>query len=116
MSDEQVPDSVDGTGNEQPTKLKDSNPSAGGPHRAAGGMGISSERVGYSGGGHHDATDGERDTTEPPHRDESGDLIGSDAEFEQGIEDNPEGLDPKAGYPAKDPRSKDLPYQGGSSG
>jgi hypothetical protein len=107
-----VSDRDPGAGHEQPTELKDSNPNAGGPDRAAGGMGVSSERVGYSGGGHHDATDGERDTSEPPHRDQAGDLIGSDAEFEQGDEDNPEGLDPKAGYPARDPRSKDLPYKG----
>ena len=83
MSDEQ-PDQKQGAGNEQPTELRDSNPNAGGPDRAVGGMGISSERVGYSGGGHHEATDGERDTSEPPHRDQDGDFIGSDADFDQG--------------------------------
>jgi hypothetical protein len=69
-------------------------------------MGVSSERVGPTGGG-LESTDGEKDTSEPAHRDEAGDLVGSDAEFEQGDEDNPEGLAPKAGYPAADPRSKD---------
>jgi hypothetical protein len=107
MSDEREP----GTGHEQPTELKDSNPNAAGPERAAGGIGISSERVGPTGGGGR-STDGEKDTTEPPHRDQAGDLVGSDAEFEQGEEDNPDGLEPKAGYPARDPRSKDRPYSG----
>ena len=95
----------EGTGNEQPTELKDSNPNAGGPDRAAGGMGVSSERVGSTGGG-AEGTDGEKDTTEPPHRDHVGDLVGSDAEFEQGDEENPEGIEPKADYPSKDPRSE----------
>jgi hypothetical protein len=97
-------------GNEQPTELKDSNPNASGPDRAAGGMGVSSERVGPTGGG-AEGTDGERDTTEPEHRDHAGDLIGSDAEFEQGDEENPDGIEPKAGYPSHDPRSEDRPYK-----
>ena len=104
---EQTPDG----GNQQPTELMDSNPNGSGPERAAGGMGLSSERVAHTGGG-GEATDGEKDTSEPPHRDQAGDLVGSDAEFEQGDEDNPEGLDPKAGYPAKDPRSEDQPFRG----
>jgi hypothetical protein len=86
------------------TELQDSNPTAGGPERAAGGMGISSERVGHTGPGQQ-STDGEKDTTEPAHRDQSGDLVGSDAEFTQEPEDNPEGIEPRAGYPSKDPRS-----------
>jgi hypothetical protein len=97
-------DQTPGTGHEQPTELKDSTPNAGGPDRAAGGMGLSSERVGPTGGG-GESTDGEKDTTEPAHR--AGDLVGSDAEFEQGAEHNPEGLDPVAGYPSADPRSDD---------
>jgi hypothetical protein len=103
-------DPTEGTGNEQPTELTDSNPNAGGPDRAAGGMGISSERVGPTGGG-VEATDGEKDTTGPPHTDEAGDVVGSDAEFEQGDEENPEGIEPKAGYPSRDPRSADAPFQ-----
>ncbi len=100
-----------GSGNEQPTELRDSNPHGSGPERAAGGMGLSSERVAHTGGG-GESTDGEKDTSEPPHRDHARDLIGSDAEFEQGDEDNPEGLEPKAYYPAKDPRSEDHPSHG----
>jgi len=100
----------DGTGNEQPTGLKDSNPNASGPDRAEGGMGVSSERVGHSGPDQW-STDGERDTTAPPHRDQAGDLVGSDAEFEQGDEENPKGIDPKAGYPSHDPRSSGAPYK-----
>jgi len=91
-------------GHAQETELKDSNPNAGGPDRAAGGMGVSSERVGPTGPG-AESTDGERDTTEPPHRDHGGDLVGSDAEFVQEPEENPVGLLPKAAYPSKDPRS-----------
>jgi hypothetical protein len=94
-----------GTGNEQPTGIKDSTPNAAGPDRAAGGMGVSSERVGPTGGG-GEGTDGEKDTTAPAHRDQVGDVVGSDAEFEQGDEVNPDGIEPKAGYPSKDPRSK----------
>ena len=100
----------DGTDNEQPTDIRDSNPNAGGPDRAVGGMGVSSERVGPTGGG-GEGTDGEKDTTEPAHRDQAGDLIGSDAEFEAEREDNPEGLHPKAGYPSRDPRSDELPFK-----
>jgi hypothetical protein len=104
-----VTDRQQGTGNEQPTGLKDSTPNASGPDRAAGGMGVSSERVGLTGG--EIGSDGEKDTTEPPHRDHTGDLVGSDAEFEQGEEENPQGIDPKAGYPSHDPRSADAPYK-----
>jgi hypothetical protein len=100
----------DSTGDEQPTELRDSNPNAGGPEPAAGGMGISSERVGATGGG-AEGTDGEKDTSAPAHADHAGDLIGSDAEFEPGSEENPEGIDPKAGYPSHDPRSEDAPYK-----
>jgi hypothetical protein len=100
VSDEELPEG----GHAQDTSLSDSNPNAAGPDRAAGGMGISSERVGPSGPG-QESTDGERDTDEPPHTDQDGDHIGSDAEFVQESEDNPEGIEPKAGYPSKDPRS-----------
>ena len=98
-----------GTGNEQPTELADSSPNAGGPDRAAGEMGVSSERVGPTGDGR--STDGERDTTAPAHTDPARDIVGSDAEHEPDEEENPEGIDPKAGYPSKDPRSADAPYK-----
>lgn len=99
-----------GPGHEQPTELRESSPNAGGPERAAGGMGVSSERIGPTGGS-TEGTDGEKDTTAPDLRDASGDIVGSDAEFEQTGEDNPEGLDPKAGYPSLDPRSERAPYK-----
>jgi hypothetical protein len=89
--------------------LRESNPNAGGTHRAEGGMGVSSERVGPTGGG-HEGTDGERDTSAPDRRDQAGAVVGSDADFEQGEEQNPVGIEPKAGYPSLDPRSKDAPY------
>ena len=101
--------SSDDSGNEQPTELRDSNPNAGGPDRAEGGMGISSERVGPTGGG-ESSTDGERDTTAPPLTDEASDVIGSDAEHAAQPEANPDGIAPRAGYPSKDPRSSDAPY------
>jgi len=87
------------------TELQESNPNAGGPARATGGMGVSSERVGHTGPG-QTSSNGENDTSEPRLTDQAGDLIGSDAEFEQGPEHNPEGLEPKADYPQKDPRSE----------
>jgi len=99
----------EGTGNEQPTQLRDSSPNASGPDRAAGGMGVSSERVGPTGGGEF-STDGEKDTRARSHADDAGDVIGTDAEFSQEPEDNPEGIEPKAGYPSLDPRSKELPF------
>ena len=67
----------DGTGNEQPTELADSSPNAGGPDRAAGEMGVSSERVGRTGDA--ESTDGERDTTAAHRTDPAGDAVGSDA-------------------------------------
>jgi hypothetical protein len=100
----------EGTVDQQPTELKDSNPNAAGPDRAAGGMGISSERVGPTGGG-GEGTDGEKDTTEQADEDHAGDLVGSDADFDAEKEENPEGIEPRAGYPSLDPRSKDLPYK-----
>ncbi len=102
--------SNDDSRNEQPTELRDSNPNAGGPDRAEGGMGISSERVGPTGGGEY-STDGERDTTAPHLTDEAGDVIGSDGEHEAEPEENPDGIAPRAGYPSKDPRSSDAPYK-----
>jgi hypothetical protein len=101
---------TEGTGHEQPTELRDSTPNAGGPDRAEGGMGVSSERVGPTGGG-VESTDGERDTSTSDLRDDADDVVGSDAEFDQGREENPTGIEPKAGYPSLDPRSEDAPYK-----
>ena len=103
-------ESPDETGNAQPTELRDSNPNASGPERAAGGMGVSSERVGPTGGG-RESTDGEKDTSAAADEDQSGDVVGSDAGFDQGREENPDGIAPKAGYPSLDPRSEDAPYK-----
>lgn len=68
-----------------------------------GDIGVSSGRPGYSGGGHHDAPTGTRDTSEITPDPE-------DAPAEQspgGEEENPDGIPPKAEYPSLDPRSGD---------
>ena len=83
-------------------ELQSSTPGSSGPDRAAGGMGVSSERVGHAGPG-QEATDGLRDVA--PHEDPT-----DDTPPEQSVgnpEDNPTGLPPKAGYSSKDPRSDD---------
>lgn len=87
------------SGHEQDTEQRDSNPNAAGPDGLAGGMGVSSERVGATGPGQV-STDGVRDT--------SVEAAEEDAPPEQApgnLEENPEGLAPKAGYPKLDPRS-----------
>jgi len=79
-------------------------PNSSGPEGAAGGMGSSSERVGPTGPGQV-STDGLRDTSVLPTPD--------DAPPEQsagGEEPQPDGIKPKAGYPSKDPRNDDKPY------
>ena len=93
-------------GHAQDTELQDSNPNAGGPDRAGGGMGISSERVGPTGPG-QESTDGERDTRQAGTAGDPG-LDGEDTPPEQSpgrVEPQPEGLEPRADYPSKDPRS-----------
>jgi hypothetical protein len=92
-------------GEKQEPDIRDSNPNASGPDRAAGGMGVSSERTGPAGPG-QDATDGVRDVTPAERADEDG----ADTPPEQRPgkpEENPEGLPPKSGYSSVDPRSKD---------
>lgn len=67
----------------------------------SGDIGVSSEREGYTGGGSIAPT-GTRDTSEAREDPDE------DAPPEQstgGEETNPEGLEPKAGYPSLDPRS-----------
>jgi hypothetical protein len=96
-------DETDGAGEDlsEDTDLRESTPNSSGPRRAAGDMGVSSERVGHAGPG-QDATDGLRDTA--PHEREPGE----DVPPEQSTgnpEPQPEGLAPKAGYPDRDPRS-----------
>jgi hypothetical protein len=93
------------SGHEQDTDIRDSTPNSTGPDRAAGGMGVSSERVGHAGPG-QEATDGVRDTSPVPPED--------DVPSEQargGEEPQPDGIAPVAGYPSLDPRSSDKPYK-----
>ena len=84
-------------------ELQSSAPGSSGPDRAAGGMGVSSERVGHTGPGQQ-ATDGLRDVA--PHQPPDDE----DTPPEQTVgnpEDNPRGIPPKAGYPELDPRDDD---------
>ena len=81
--------------------LRESQQNAYLPDAAAGGMGVSSERVGHAGPG-QEATDGVKDTSVGTGRDR-------DVPPEQApgaVEENPEGLPPKAGYPSLDTRSE----------
>ncbi|MCD4527084.1 hypothetical protein [Nocardioides sp. cx-173] len=67
----------------------------------SGDLGVSSEREGHAGPGQHAAT-GVRDTSEGRP------APGDDTPPEQStgnVEPQPEGLEPKAGYSSKDPRS-----------
>jgi hypothetical protein len=91
------------SGDEQDADIRDSNPNANGPDGAAGEMGVSSERVGPTGPGQV-STDGVRPTTRlDPAADPD---VDTPPEQSSGNpETNPEGLDPKAGYSSKDPRS-----------
>ena len=73
-----------------------------------GGMGVSSEREGHTGPGQN-ATDGLRDSS--PHE-RAPDEETAPEQSAGGEEDNPEGIEPAAGYPSLDPRSKNKPYSG----
>lgn len=85
---------------------RESTPNASGPHGAAGGMGSSSEWVGHAGPGQVGA-DGLRDTSRV---DDPAD--GPPEQSPGGEEPQPEGVEPKAGYPSLDPRHDDKPYHG----
>jgi hypothetical protein len=89
------------SGDDSDEELQSSTPGSSGPERAAGGMGVSSERVGPTGPGQV-ATDGVRATT-PEERDPDADVPPEQSTGNP--EPQPEGLDPKAGYSSKDPRS-----------
>jgi hypothetical protein len=89
-------------GHEQETDVRDSTPNSTGPDRAAGGMGVSSERVGPT-GPDQVATDGVR-PTDREQRDPDADVPPEQSTGNP--EENPEGLAPKAGYSSKDPRSE----------
>ena len=109
------------SGHEQDTDIRDSTPNSSGPDRAEGGMGVSSERVGHAGPG-QETTDGIRDTS--PQADgatgaplEEGAELGDQSALEDtdrlrtSGEVKPEGLPAKAGYPSRDPRSAEKPYE-----
>jgi hypothetical protein len=66
------------------------------------GMGISSERIGHTGPGQV-ATDGTKDTSV----DGDGDTDVPPEQRPGNVETNPTGIEPKAGYPSLDPRSRD---------
>jgi hypothetical protein len=86
----------------EPYDLQDSTPGSSGPQRASGEMGVSSERTGPA-GSHEHTTDGLKDTSAT-----SGDTPRDELPPEQRPdveEENPEGVEPKAGYPSLDPRS-----------
>ena len=95
------------SGHEQDTDIRDSTPNSTGPDRAAGGMGVSSEREGHSGPGQV-ATDGINDTS-PVEVDPDADV--PPEQSAGGDEVKPEGLPSHAGYPSLDPRSTDKPYE-----
>ena len=84
-----------------------STPGSSGPAGAAGGMGVSSERVGHAGPG-QEATDGLREVA--PHESYGG----ADSPPEQSTgnpEPKPVGLPPKAGYSERDPRADDEVWE-----
>ncbi|WP_028643192.1 hypothetical protein [Nocardioides sp. URHA0020] len=83
-------------------ELQSSTPGSSGPARAAGGMGVSSERVGSTGPG-QEATDGLLDVSE--HEREPGEETPPE-QSPGNPEHNPAGLGPKAGYSEQDPRSE----------
>lgn len=83
--------------------ISSSTPGSSGPQHAAGGMGVSSERVGHAGPG-QEATDGLLDVA--PHE-RAPDADEPPEQRPGNPEENPVGLPPKAGYSSKDPRSDD---------
>jgi hypothetical protein len=90
-------------GNDADEEIQGSTPGSSGPDRAAGGMGVSSERVGRAGPG-QEATDGLRDVA-PHERDPHADVPPEQSTGNP--EPHPQGLPPKAGYSAADPRADD---------
>lgn len=89
------------SGDDSNEELQSSTPGSSGPARAAGGMGVSSERVGPTGPG-QEATDGLRDVSEH-ERDPDEETLPEQSTGNP--EDNPDGLAPKSGYSSRDPRS-----------
>lgn len=62
-------------GDDSDEELQRSTPGSGGPQRASGDMGVSSERVGHAGPG-QEATDGLRDTSPPEEQPDEPDDAG----------------------------------------
>ncbi len=93
--------SVDPATGREPDDVRNSN------DELTGDLGVSSEREGHAGPGQH-GTDGVRYTgpTEP-----AGDV--PPEQSAGGVEENPDGLPPKSGYPKLDPRSDEKPYDTG---
>lgn len=83
-----------------------STPPPDGTERPEHGVGVSSERIGHTGPGQAGTT-GQKDVhpvgPEPDAPPEQA--------ADQRAEPQPVGLEPKAGYPSVDPRSKRKPYQ-----
>ncbi len=75
----------------QDTGIRESDPNASGAEGLAGGMGVSSERVGPTGRG-QEGSNGVRDTSPDPS-DDAGDVPPEQRPGRP--EDNPEGLEPK---------------------
>ena len=90
-------------GSDADEEIQSSTPGSSGPERAAGGMGVSSERVGPAGPG-QEATDGLRDVA--PHEREPDADIPPEQRPGQ-VEPHPQGLPPKSGYSSADPRADD---------
>ena len=74
------------------TDLRDSNPNADAPGGLAGGMGVSSERVGATGPG-QEAANGTRDTSRDSAAPSEGDVLPEQRPGQP--ESNPDGLAPK---------------------
>ena len=74
------------------TDIRDSDPNADAPGGLAGGMGVSSERVGATGPG-QEAANGIRDTSVEPGQTSEGDVPPEQRPGQ--VESNPEGLEPK---------------------
>jgi hypothetical protein len=84
-------------------ELHESNPNAAGPERAAGGMGVSSERTGDA-GPLENVTDGLKDTSAA-----KGDTPREELPPEQRpdqVEENPAEMGRASSYPSLDPRSE----------
>ncbi|WP_395659478.1 hypothetical protein [Nocardioides sp.] len=96
-------ESRDGHLDDSDEEIQSSTPGSTGPQRAAGEMGVSSERVGPTGPG-QEATDGLRDVS-PHERTPAEDVAPEQSTGNP--EDNPSGIPPKAGYSSTDPRADD---------